>query len=139
MAIGQTSQTAVHASTAARFIVAGGAGALLLFCLAYLFARAELPPFIAGALAHAISFLAVYTVHRNWTFGGAVSHGHALPRYFAVQLASAGVSGLAAVAASGLTGNAPLYVAAAVTIIASTFSYFASRFWAFAAKPATGH
>lgn len=128
--------TALLSRPAARFLVTGAGGAVLLFTLIYAFARAGMQPFAASTLAYVLCFVTVYLVHRNWTFPGRAPHARALPRYFAIQLACALFSGGVA---HGLVARFGLDAAAmslATTIAASTFSYFASSLWAFAAHDA---
>jgi len=115
----------------ARFITVGAGAALLLFALTWLFATLGLPPFAGSVLAYAIAFAVAYSAQRAWTFGARHGHGHALPRYFAVQLACALVSGLAAHIAVTRLGMQPLAMSATTTIAASAASYLLSLFWVF--------
>lgn len=119
--------------SAARFLVTGAGGAVLLFALTLVFSKAGLLPFAASALAYVLSFVTVYTVHRTWTFPGRASHAQALPRYLIIQLSAALFSGFLAEALVVHFGFDPLAMAASTTVAASVFSYFASSLWAFAA------
>jgi len=114
-----------------RFVVVGLGAALLLFALTYAFLSLGIAPAAASLAAYAIAFVAAYSAQRRWTFGGRHPHGHALPRYFAVQLGCALLSSLSAhVAALGF-GLPPLVVSAIATLVASAASYLLALLWVF--------
>ncbi len=114
-----------------RFVTVGVGAAALLFALSYLFVRLGMPPFAGSIAAYAIAFAVAYACQHGWTFGGEHAHSHALPRYLAVQLGCALISGVVAhVAVAGFGGSA-LAMSVAVTIAASAASYVLSSLWVF--------
>lgn len=114
-----------------RFVVVGVGAALLFFVLAFLLVSAGLPPFPGSALAWAAAFVVAYTAQRGWTFGGRHDHGHAFPRYFAVQLGCAAFSGIVAHVAVHRFGMSPLAMSAVTTVLASAASFVLSSLWVF--------
>ncbi|MCB1381992.1 MAG: GtrA family protein [Notoacmeibacter sp.] len=129
----RTVLTRLTGHSAARFLLTGAGGAMLLFALMLAFSKAGVAPFAASAIAYVLSFATVYSIHRSWTFPGRASHRHALPRYLIIQLVAALFSGFVAQALVVRFGFDPVAMAACTTIAASIFSYFASSLWAFAA------
>lgn len=115
-----------------RFVIVGSVSAALLFALVWLFSALGAAPFLAGAGGYAIAFVFAYTAQRNWTFAGRAAHGTALPRYLAVQLFCAALSGLSAHAASAWLGWPAPAVSAFATGIASAAGFVLSSLWAFA-------
>ena len=114
-----------------RFVTVGVGAATLLFALSYLFVRLGMSPFTGSIAAYAIAFAVAYTCQHGWTFGGVHDHSHALPRYLAVQLGCALISGLVAhVSVEGL-GGSPLAMSIAVTTVASAASYVLTSLWVF--------
>jgi len=120
----------------ARFVTVGVGAALLLFLLSWLFAALGFMPLVGSTIAYAIAFAVAYTAQRFWTFGARHSHGHALPRYFAVQAGCAVFSGVFAELATRFAGVPPVAVAAATTVAASGASYVLSAYWVFSDRSA---
>lgn len=117
-----------------RFVIVGGGAALLLFSLTFALARAGVPAFWASTAGYAVAFVVAYTAQRGWTFGGGHDHRRALPRYLAVQLGCAVLSGLVAhVAAAGFDAS-PFVLSLASTLVASAVSYLLTSRWVFAAR-----
>jgi putative flippase GtrA len=116
---------------AVRFVTVGVGAAALLFVLSYVFVGLGLSPFVGSIAAYAIAFVVAYTAQHGWTFGGAHAHAHALPRYLAVQLGCALLSGLVAHVSVESFGGTPLAMSAAVMIAASAASYVLSSLWVF--------
>ena len=114
-----------------RFVTVGVGAAALLFALSYLSVRLGMTPFAGSIAAYAIAFAVAYTCQHGWTFGGVHDHSHALPRYLAVQLGCALISGLVAHVAVEGFGGSPLAMSVAVTIVASAASYVLSSLWVF--------
>lgn len=114
-----------------RFLVVGAGAACLLFVLSWGLVAAGFPPFPASVAAYGVAFAVAYTAQRGWTFGGRHGHGRALPRYFAVQLGCALLSGLVSHIAVTVFGASPLTMSAVTTIVASAASYVLSSRWVF--------
>ena len=127
---------ALLSQPAARFLVTGAGGGALLFVLIWAFAAVGMAPFAASALAYILCFVTIYLIHRNWTFPGRAPHARALPRYLAIQLASALFSGGVAHVLVARFGLDPMAMSLVTTVAVSAFSYFASSLWAFAAHDA---
>ncbi|MEQ1951331.1 GtrA family protein [Mesorhizobium yinganensis] len=117
-----------------RFVTVGVGAAALLFALSYLFVRLGMSPFTGSIAAYAIAFAVAYTCQHGWTFGGKHDHSHALPRYLAVQLGCALISGLVAHVAVERFGASPLAMSIAVTVVASAASYVLSTVWVFPSR-----
>jgi putative flippase GtrA len=115
-----------------RFAVVGVAAAALFFVLAYLFVSVGMTPFAGTVVAYGIAFAAAYAAQRAWTFGARHGHGHALPRYFIIQLGCALMSGILAQLLVTYLQMPPLFMSAVTAAAASVASYFLSSRWAFA-------
>jgi putative flippase GtrA len=123
--------TAFSGSRLLRFLTVGVGAAGLFFLLTFLLVSAGLPPFIGSMLAYAISFVVAYLAQRGWTFGGRHDHSHSLPRYFALQLTCATVTGGVSHVAVNEFGMSPLAMSALATVLASAVSYVVSSLWVF--------
>ena len=117
--------------TLAKFIISGGSAAALLFVLCFLFAKAGAPPFPAAIMAYGLAFATGYALQRGWTFNAQHRHGHAFPRYLALQIGCGLMSGVVSQIAAKDLGWSPLMTSLVVTLIASTVSCLGSRFWVF--------
>lgn len=116
-----------------RFAVVGIGAAALMVVLSYLLVTMGMPPFAGSILAYSTAFTLAYTAQRAWTFGARHRHGHALPRYFVIQVGCALMSGvLAHVLVTGF-GFAPFAMSLVITAASSIASYLLSSRWAFAA------
>lgn len=114
-----------------RFLIVGAGAAGLLFLLSYLFVSVGMEPFAGSTLAYAIAFICAYFTQRGWTFGAAHSHGHALPRYLATQIACAVLAGVTAHVTVKGFGAPTFAMSALATAIASGTSFLLSRYWVF--------
>jgi putative flippase GtrA len=114
-----------------RFVLSGGLASLTFFALSWLLLEIGWRPFLANLTAYAIAFALGYGMQRTWTFEARHAHGHALPRYFILQLACAGMSAVLGEVGVTLLGLAPLVVSLATTLIAGAISYLASSLWVF--------
>jgi putative flippase GtrA len=121
-----------------RFVAVGVGAAALLFLLAYLFVSLGMTPFAGTVVAYAIAFAAAYTAQRAWTFGARHGHGHALPRYFIIQVGCALMSGVLAQLLVTYLQMPPLAMSAVTAAAISVASYFLSSRWAFAEAAAQG-
>jgi putative flippase GtrA len=115
----------------ARFITVGVSAALLLFCLTWLFTRMGLSPMVGGIAAYAIAVAVAYTAQRSWTFGGRHDHASALPRYLAVQVFCALLSGVTSELAVTMLDAPPVLMSAIATVAASAASFVLSSLWVF--------
>ncbi|HEY9218256.1 MAG TPA: GtrA family protein [Phenylobacterium sp.] len=114
-----------------RFVLSGGLASLTFFALSWLFLELDWRPFVANLTAYALAFALGYAMQRTWTFEARHAHGHALPRYFIVQLSCAGMSAVLGEVGVTLLGLEPLVVSLATTVIAGAISYLASSLWVF--------
>lgn len=119
-----------------RFIVSGGTAALVLFVFSWLFLHLHWRPFVANLAAYAIAFVYGYSVQRAWTFKASHSHGHALPRYFIVQVCCALMTALVGEVGVTLLHLAPVATSAISTLLSAAVSYFATSLWVFPMKDA---
>lgn len=115
-----------------RFIVVGTGANLLLFALSYLFQRAGMPAFAAGAAAYIIAFAAAYIAQRDWTFDGAHNHSRVFPRYAMAQLGCVATSSVMGHICVEGFGAPPFWASVAITATAGVTSYLLSAFWVFA-------
>jgi putative flippase GtrA len=115
-----------------RFLIVGGGAAALLFALTYLFRRSGMPSFAGSTAAYAIVFAIAYSAQRGWTFDGTHSHRRVLPRYLAVQLGCAVMSGLVGHVCTEVLAAPTFLMSAAVTVTAGAGSYLLSSRWVFA-------
>lgn len=113
-----------------RFVLVGGGTAFGYFLLLLAADAYALPPLLSHPAAYVLAFLVAYGLQRGWTFAGAASHRHALPRYLATQLFCAAVAGLLGHAMHAADWP-PLPAALLVTVAASVISFFLSSCWAF--------
>ena len=117
-----------------RFVVVGVSAALLFAGLNYLLARSGMAPALAGPLAYLVAFAFAYLTQRRWTFSGEQSHAVAFPRYLALQLGCAALSGAVSHGAVAWFGASPLAMAIAATLITSAVSFVVSSRWVFARR-----
>lgn len=117
-----------------RFVLSGGAMALLFFALSYVFARMGLRPFAGNLVAYCVAFLTGYTLQRNWTFGAVHRHERALPRYAIAQIVCALWSGVVGHSLVVYLGATEFAMSAATTVLASSLSFVLTRFWVFPQK-----
>ena len=121
----------VERSRLTRFVTVGVGAALLLFVLSWLLVTLGLPPFAGSALAYGVAFVVAYCAQRGWTFRARHSHARALPRYLAVQLGCAVLSGLVSHVAVTRFGISTLAMSAVTTGVASAASFVLSSLWVF--------
>jgi putative flippase GtrA len=114
-----------------RFVVVGVGAAALFFVLTYALAVAGVPPLFGSTLAYAIAFVVAYTAQRGWTFGGRHDHSRAFPRYLALQLCCAVLSGVVSHVATTRLGMSALAMSALTAIVAGATSYVLSSRWVF--------
>ena len=114
-----------------RFIVVGVGAAAFLFVLTYALALTGLPPFLGSTLAYAVAFVVAYSAQRGWTFGGRHDHSRAFPRYLALQLCCALLSGIVSHVAVTRFGMSALAMSALTTVLAGAASYVVSSLWVF--------
>lgn len=114
-----------------RFVIVGGTGAGLLFGLSYLFLRLGLPSFVSGLVAYGVAFATAYLLQRNWTFQGAGTHRRTLPRYLAVQVLCAALSGAATHLMADTLSYPPGVAAFVATGFVGAVSFVLSSRWVF--------
>jgi putative flippase GtrA len=95
------------------------------------------PDWLASSLLYAAFIVPTYLAHRRFTFATGPDHGRALPRYVAGQVCALAVASLAGWLAYHWLMLAPLAGAMLVTAASTATSYLLSKFWAFAAAPAS--
>ena len=114
-----------------RFLLTGGGMAAFFFVLSILLVLAGLPPFWGSLLAYAIALLLGYLLQRGWTFGARHRHGHALPRYFILQVGCALSSAVLAQWLVTRFGLSPFAMSLVTTGFAGLVSYVVSSLWVF--------
>ena len=117
-----------------RFVLVGAGATLLLFVLAFLFRRAGMPAFAAGATGYAIAFVFAYAAQHGWTFGGNRPHREAFPRYLVAQSLCAALAGIVAHLCVALLQASAFWMSVAATITAAMASYLLSSRWVFAER-----
>ena len=115
-----------------RFLLVGGGAAALFAVLAYVFARSGVPPFLASAGAYLIAFAFAYLTQRSWTFEREQSHAIAFPRYLALQIGCAVLSGIVSYVAVEIYDASLLTMSIGAMLITSAVSYVLSSLWVFA-------
>lgn len=123
-------------SRSLRFVIVGVGAAALFAALSYLFASAGLRPALAAPLAYLIAFAFAYVTQRSWTFSAEQSHAVAFPRYLALQLGCAVLSGVVSHVAVAWYRASPLAMSVAATLITSAVSYVVSSRWVFTKREA---
>lgn len=123
---------AAQQSRLLRFVVVGVGAAALFAVLAYLFARAGMQPVLASPIAYLIAFAFAYLTQRSWTFGAEQAHAVAFPRYLALQLGCAALSGAVSHVAVSWYGASPLTMSLVAALVTSAVSYVLSSRWVFA-------
>lgn len=114
-----------------RFVVSGGLASLVFFLVSFGLLHLGWRPWAANLAAYAVGFVVGYSLQRGWTFQGRHAHGAALPRYFILQAACAGLTAVAGEIGGGWLGLPPLPVAIGSTGLAGAISYFGSLLWVF--------
>ena len=114
-----------------RFLISGGATAVLFFAASFALMLAGATPLVAATAAYAFAFLAGYLVQRGWTFGARHAHRFAAPRYLLLQAGCALGSGVLAELLAGRFGLPPLAVSLLTTGAAGAVSYVVSSTWVF--------
>jgi putative flippase GtrA len=92
--------------------------------LTYSLVSAGAPPFWASVLAYVICFVIAYLLHTFWTFEAKHPHREALPKYLALQVSCAVVSGLVPQVAIDHFGATHLVAAGLAALTASALSFF---------------
>lgn len=99
--------------------------------------RLGLAPEAASFAAFFPSFGCAYLLNRRWSFGSALPHGAALPRYVLATAAAVGVQiGLVALFFR-VFGLRPVAAQVLAIGIATPLSYLLLRFWVFAEASAS--
>lgn len=119
-----------------RFVIVGVGAAALFAVLAYLLASAGMRPVLAGPIAYLVAFGFAYITQRSWTFAGEQAHATAFPRYLALQLGCAALSGAVSHVAVARFGASPLTMSLAAVLVTSAASYVASSRWVFVRREA---
>ncbi|TPM04120.1 GtrA family protein [Mesorhizobium sp. B2-3-10] len=117
-----------------RFLTVGAGAALLFFVLSWLLMSLGASPFIGSVVAYAVAFVLAYSAQRGWTFGGRHDHARVMPRYLALQLGCAVLSGLVSHVAVARFGMSAFAMSALTTVAASAVSYILSSLWVFAPR-----
>ena len=122
--------------TTLRFIIVGGAGALVYFLCSYLFLTlTQLPAFLASLLAYVCSFGFSYLGQKCWAFRSTASHRVTLSRYAILQIFCAIFAATFTHISVSVSQLSPLYASAIATFLTCGISYFASSLWVFSDSP----
>jgi len=111
-----------------------GAGAAICFIVwssAAIWALPEVPRWLVSALCYGLFIVPVYLLHRRFSFNSDAPHGHALPRYIAVQLASLALAAIFSFVAYGVMGLPTFGAGALVIALTSGVNFVVLRRWAF--------
>jgi putative flippase GtrA len=114
-----------------RFVCVGVGVAVFFMFLTYALVSRGARPFWASVLAYVICFVVAYLLQRFWTFEAKHPHREALPRYLALQVACAVLSGLVPQVAIDHFGATRLVAVGLATLTASVLSYVGSTLFVF--------
>ena len=116
------------------FLVVGGSGAVCFIALSNLAIglHSGVANWITSALCYAALIGPVYLMHRRFSFRSEAPHGHALPRYVAVQLSALALASLFSFILFGFFGLPTLLASLLVTGLTSGVNFMILRLWAFA-------
>ena len=114
-----------------RFVCVGVSVAVFFMFLTYALVSGGAPPFWASVLAYVICFVVAYLLQRFWTFEAKHPHREALPKYFALQVACAVLSGLVPQVAIDHFGATHLMAAGLAALTACVLSYLGSTLFVF--------
>ena len=107
-----------------RYVMAGGAAAVVhLAVLAIAVEAAGLPSVAGSAVGFAAAIAVNYTAQYYWVFGATARHGAAFPRYLAVTLAMLGVNSAMFAALVGATSLHYIVVQVLVTATVTALNY----------------
>jgi putative flippase GtrA len=114
-----------------RFVCVGVGVAVFFGFLTYALLSGGAPPFWASVFAYVICFVVAYLLQRFWTFEAKHPHREALPKYFALQVACAVLSGLVPQVAIDHFGATHLVAAGLAASAAGVLSYVGSTLFVF--------
>ncbi len=116
------------------FVIVGGSGAACFIGLSSLAIglHTGIANWIVSALCYAVLIGPVYLMHRRFSFGSEAPHGHALPRYVAVQLSALALASLFSFILYGFFGLPTVLASLLVTGLTSGVNFMILRLWAFA-------
>jgi putative flippase GtrA len=126
-------------SDAARFpgilsfllIGAGAAVGFVIWSSAAIWALPDAPRWLVSAVCYAVFVGPVYLLHRRYSFNSDAPHGHALPRYVAVQLAGLALASVFSFVAYGVLGLPTFAAGLLVIALTSGVNFLVLRRWAF--------
>jgi putative flippase GtrA len=114
-----------------RFVCVGVGVAAFFMFLTYALVSGGAPPFLASVSAYVICFVVAYLLQRFWTFEAKHRHREALPKYLALQVACAVLSGLVPQVAIDHFGASHLVAAGLAALTAGVLSYVGSTIFVF--------
>jgi putative flippase GtrA len=114
-----------------RFVCIGVGVALFFMFLTYALVSGGAPPFWASVSAYVICFVVAYLLQRFWTFEARHPHREALPKYFALQVVCAVLSGLVAQLTIDHFGATHLAPAGLAALTAGVLSYIGATLFVF--------
>ena len=89
------------------------------------------PQWLVSAVCYLLIVVSAYLAHRRFSFGSSAPHGHALPVYLGVQLASIGLAALFSWVAYGVVGLPTIVASGAIIALTSGMNFLVLRIWAF--------
>jgi putative flippase GtrA len=122
-----------------RFVSVGVGVAVFYMFLTFALVSEGAPPFWASVLAYAICFAVAYLLQRFWTFEAKHPHREALPKYFALQVACAVLSGLVPQVAIDYFGATHLAAAGLAALTAGVLSCVGSILFVFPIRAGGRH
>lgn len=114
-----------------RFVCVGVGVAAFFMFLTYALVSGGAPPFWSSVSAYVICFVVAYLLQRFWTFEAKHPHREALPKYLALQVACAVLSGLVPQVAIDHFGATHLVAAGLAALTAGVLSYVGSTIFVF--------
>lgn len=104
---------------------------VILNSLAIQFFPAARNGWVSGA-CYGVFVLPVYWLHRRYSFQSSAAHGHALPRYLAVQGMALALAALFGALLNGVAGLPSVAASMLVIALTSGVNFLVLRSWAFA-------
>lgn len=118
------------------FVIVGGSGAaafVVLSSVAMALPTGQ-PRWLVSAICYALLILPVYLLHRRFSFRSEAPHGHAFPRYVAVQVAGLVLAASFSFVAYGVFALPTVAAALLVVGLTAGVNFFVLRHWAFAVR-----
>jgi putative flippase GtrA len=115
------------------FFVIGAcaAGGFVVASTALIWLLPMFESWLVSTFCYAACIVPVYLLHRRFSFGSQAPHGHALPRYVAVQVMALALATMFSFLLHGTFALPSLMAAILVIALTSGLNYLVLRAWAF--------